>query len=46
MRRLKARGPAYGASAGLVHRAKTRIPDDRYLTEWTAVIAARLETVD
>jgi AcrR family transcriptional regulator len=33
-------------SVGLVHRAKTRIPDDRYLTEWTAVIAARLETVD
>ena len=31
-------------ASGLVHRGEARIPDDRYLAEWTAVIAARLET--
>jgi AcrR family transcriptional regulator len=33
-------------TTGLLHRAGTHIPDDRYLVEWTEVIAARLENLD
>lgn len=33
-------------TTGLIHRVETHIPDDRYIAEWTAVIAARLENLD
>jgi len=36
-------GPRHGMVA-VVKNGEARIPDDRYLAEWTAVIAARLET--
>ena len=32
-------------ATSLFHQAAARLPDDRYLTEWTAVLRARLETV-
>lgn len=37
-------GTRFGA--GLIHGGATTIPDDRYLAEWTAVIATRLEHLD
>ncbi|ORB84868.1 TetR family transcriptional regulator [Mycobacterium kansasii] len=33
-------------TTGLIHRAETPIPDDRYLAEWTTVIATRLENLE
>ncbi|MEZ0363930.1 hypothetical protein ACAG26_09560 [Mycobacterium sp. pUA109] len=33
-------------TTGLIHRAHAAIPDERYLAEWTAVIAARLDNFD
>ncbi|PJE18573.1 MAG: TetR family transcriptional regulator [Mycobacterium sp.] len=33
-------------TTGLIHWVETNIPDDRYLAEWTAVIATRLENLD
>lgn len=32
-------------ATGLFHEAQPRVPDERYLTEWTAALAARLETL-
>ncbi len=32
-------------ATGLFNQPKTRIPDDRYLTEWTALLTTRIETV-
>lgn len=32
-------------AANLFHQSGARIPDDAYLTEWTAVIARRIETL-
>jgi hypothetical protein len=33
-------------TTGLLHRVGTHIPDDRYLAEWTEVIAARIGNLD
>jgi hypothetical protein len=32
-------------ATSLFHQPKARIPDDRYLTEWTALLATRIETL-
>jgi AcrR family transcriptional regulator len=32
-------------ATNLFHQSKTHIPDDRYLTEWTALLATRIETL-
>lgn len=32
-------------ATSLFHQPETRIPDDRYLTEWTALLATRIETL-
>lgn len=32
-------------ATSLFHQPEARIPDDRYLTEWTAVLATRIETL-
>jgi AcrR family transcriptional regulator len=32
-------------ATSLFHQPDARIPDDRYLTEWTAVLATRIETL-
>jgi hypothetical protein len=31
-------------ATGLFRESNLRIPDDQYLNEWTAVLAARIET--
>jgi AcrR family transcriptional regulator len=32
-------------ATSLFHQPEARVPDDRYLTEWTAVLATRIETL-
>jgi AcrR family transcriptional regulator len=32
-------------ATSLFHQPEARIPDDRYLTEWTALLATRIETL-
>jgi AcrR family transcriptional regulator len=36
-------GPRFATS--LFHQPEPRVPDDRYLTEWTALLATRIETL-
>jgi AcrR family transcriptional regulator len=33
-------------ATSLFHQSEARVPDDRYLSEWTAVLAIRIETLD
>ena len=37
-------GPRFATK--LFHQAKQRIPDDQYLAEWTALMAARLDKLE
>lgn len=32
-------------TTSLFHQSDTRVPDDRYLTEWTALLATRIQTL-
>jgi hypothetical protein len=32
-------------STSLFHHREKTVPDDRYLTEWTAILATRIETL-
>jgi hypothetical protein len=32
-------------ATSLFHQSELRVPDDRYLSEWTALLATRIETL-